>query len=70
MKKIAILSRQFTSYINFILNQANNLVSLKQKEAAMGWIMLNNEHRILHHEGDSIALIGVENWGAPPFTGN
>ncbi|WP_321517843.1 metallophosphoesterase [uncultured Bacteroides sp.] len=51
-------------------DQANNLVSLKQKEAAMGWIMLNNEHRILHHEGDSIALIGVENWGAPPFTGN
>ncbi len=49
--------------------QADNLISLKQKEAKMGWILLNNEHRILHHKGDSIALVGVENWGAPPFTG-
>lgn len=49
--------------------QADNLIALKQKEANMGWIMLNNDHRILHHKGDSIALIGVENWGMPPFSG-
>ena len=47
--------------------QADNLIALKQKEANMGWIMLNNDHHILHHKGDSIALIGVENWGMPPF---
>lgn len=34
----------------------------------MGWTLLNNEHVILHHRGDSIALIGVENDGEPPFS--
>ena len=34
----------------------------------MGWKLLNNEHDILHHKGDSIALIGVENDGEPPFS--
>lgn len=33
----------------------------------MGWKMLNNDHVILHHHGDSIALAGVENSGNPPF---
>lgn len=49
--------------------QAENLISLEKKEAGMGWVLLNNEHHILHHNGDSIALIGVENWGMPPFSG-
>ena len=34
---------------------------------AMGWKMLNNEHHIIHRGNDSIALIGVENSGRPPF---
>ncbi|WP_353332853.1 metallophosphoesterase [Bacteroides sedimenti] len=50
--------------------QADNLTTLKQKEVEMGWNMLNNGHHIIHRDGDSIALIGVENWGMPPFTGN
>lgn len=29
-----------------------------------GWILLRNEHRIIRRGADSIALIGVENWGA------
>ena len=33
----------------------------------MGWTLLNNEHRFLLAGTDSIALIGVENWGDPPF---
>jgi predicted MPP superfamily phosphohydrolase len=44
-----------------------NLNSLKQKEAEMGWKMLNNAHVMLHHGGDSIVLAGVENSGNPPF---
>lgn len=44
-----------------------NLESLKQKEAMMGWQLLNNEHVILHRGKDSIALVGVENSGNPPF---
>ena len=45
-----------------------NLDYLKQQQTAMGWTLLNNEHTILHHKGDSIALIGVENDGEPPFS--
>lgn len=33
----------------------------------MGWKMLNNEHAFLIRENDSIVMIGVENWGEPPF---
>lgn len=44
-----------------------NLIALKQKQADMNWILLNNRHVKLHQNGDSIALIGVENCGRPPF---
>lgn len=50
-------------------DMAENLDDLKDREAKMGWILLNNEHTFIHRAGDSIALIGVENWGKPPFTG-
>lgn len=46
---------------------ARNLEALGRKEAAMGWRLLANEHRILRRGADSIALVGVENIGRPPF---
>lgn len=48
--------------------EIENLDYLIRQQQAMGWKMLNNEHDILHHNGDSIALIGVENDGEPPFS--
>lgn len=48
--------------------QVENLADLKKREAEMGWKLLNNEHVILHQGNDSIALIGVENEGEPPFS--
>ncbi len=33
----------------------------------MGWDLLNNERRFLVKDGDSITVVGVENWGDPPF---
>lgn len=33
----------------------------------MGWNLLLNSHEIIHHGADSIAVIGVENIGDPPF---
>lgn len=48
--------------------QVNNLNDLKKRQADMGWILLNNEHTLLHRGNDSIALIGVENEGEPPFS--
>ena len=47
--------------------QAANLQALKDKQAQMGWTLLNNQSVKLYQETDSIALIGVENSGRPPF---
>lgn len=47
--------------------QAAQLDSLKYKQAQMGWQLLNNRHVKLYQAEDSIALIGVENSGKPPF---
>ena len=44
-----------------------NLLALKQKQADMNWILLNNRHVKLYQNGDSLAIIGVENCGRPPF---
>ncbi len=44
----------------------NNKLLLKW-EKQMGWHMLNNDHIFIKNGNDSIALIGVENWGEPPF---
>ena len=43
----------------------NELLAEWEKE--MGWHLLNNESVFLKKGKDSIVLIGVENWGEPPF---
>ena len=48
--------------------ESANLDYLLHQQAAMGWTMLNNDHAIVWHKGDSIALVGVENDGEPPFS--
>ena len=62
-------NHDYSPYIKWETEEAQeaNLNSLKSKQAAMGWKILNNDHVILHHHGDSIALAGVENSGNPPF---
>ena len=51
--------------------KAQNLQNLKDFQAKAGWKMLNNDFVFLKRKNgastDSIALIGVENWGEPPF---
>ena len=49
------------------IEKERNLLQLKDLQRKMGWKMLNNECTFVHHGGDSILLIGVENWGEPPF---
>jgi predicted MPP superfamily phosphohydrolase len=44
--------------------KAQNLEDLKKLQAAMGWKLLMNEHVIFERQGEKIALIGIENWGA------
>ncbi len=51
--------------------KAKNLDQLKEIQKNAGWKMLNNDHTFIYKNNgnrrDSIALIGVENWGEPPF---
>ncbi|MGB5941890.1 MAG: metallophosphoesterase [Leeuwenhoekiella sp.] len=44
-----------------------NLQQLKNIQAEMGWNLLLNEHRFIERNGDKIAVVGVENWGAGGF---
>ena len=51
--------------------QADNLKDLERRQVAMGWQLLNNTHVFLYEnaaKADSVALIGVENEGEPPFS--
>ena len=41
-----------------------NLESLKEVHRQLGWRLLMNEHVALERNGDSIALLGIENWSA------
>lgn len=48
-------------------DRITNIDSLIARENRMGWRMLNNNHTIIRRGNDSIAVIGVENSGRPPF---
>ena len=41
-----------------------NLENLKQLQKAMGWRLLMNEHVVFERNGEKIALLGIENFGA------
>lgn len=45
----------------------DNIRLLHTLQAELGWTMLNNRSTLIAHGNDTIALIGVENWGEPPF---
>ena len=45
----------------------NNMSDLISYQKQMGWRMLNNESDFIYRQGDSIAIVGVENVGDPPF---
>ncbi|MEO6682954.1 MAG: metallophosphoesterase [Ginsengibacter sp.] len=46
------------------VSKVQNLENLKKVHADMGWKLMMNEHAVLEKDGDQIAVIGVENWGA------
>jgi predicted MPP superfamily phosphohydrolase len=47
--------------------EAANLERVKSQFRASGLDLLLNEHRTLSLNGHALELIGVENWGKPPF---
>lgn len=56
-------SRSFSS----TEEQASNHAKVRQQYASSGFQLLNNEHRWIERAGEKICLVGVENWGKPPF---
>ena len=44
-----------------------NQEHLEKQQLNMGWKFLKNQHDIIYRNNDSIAIIGVENEGKPPF---
>jgi len=48
-------------------DKETNLVELQRLQKEMGFVMLRNTHAYIVKGNDSIALIGVDNWGEPPF---
>jgi hypothetical protein len=47
--------------------ERQNLELVKNQIRACGFDLLLNEHRRIRRNGSAIELIGVENWGKPPF---
>lgn len=62
-------NHDYGDYINWTSSEEKlkNLEQLKKMQSQMGWKLLNNETIKLYLHNDSIAIIGVENWGEPPF---
>lgn len=59
-------NHDYGDYVSWPSPQAKveNLVRLKQVHANLGWRLLMNEHVLLLKNGEQIALLGIENWGA------
>ncbi|MDE5774387.1 MAG: metallophosphoesterase [Muribaculaceae bacterium] len=62
-------NHDYGDYINWDTAQekAENMTLMKAWQRQIGWRMLNNETVDIINGGDTIKLIGVENWGEPPF---
>jgi predicted MPP superfamily phosphohydrolase len=68
--KYAVLgNHDYGTYFNWSSaeEEAANLERVKDQIRACGFDLLLNENRTLSMNGSSLSLIGVENWGKPPF---
>ena len=68
--KLSVLgNHDYGDYVAWSSEQekANNLDDLKNRQRRMGFDLLLNEHRTIEREGSRIHIVGVENWGKPPF---
>ncbi|WP_461642441.1 metallophosphoesterase [Labilibaculum euxinus] len=55
------------SYWKSPADKAENLQAIKDFHKDMGFKLLLNESETISLNGEEIALVGVENWGKPPF---
>ena len=64
-------NHDYGDYLSWNSDKAKvaNMDSLKMYQKEMGWKLLNNRHTSINNSsGESIDLIGVGNWGLPPFS--
>lgn len=47
-------------------NNLSNLIAIQRD--TLKWQLLLNQHTYIKHDKDSLLILGVENWGEPPFT--
>ena len=50
-----------------IEEKAQNIPNLEKYEKEAGFTLLRNEHISIEKNGEKIYILGVENWGIPPF---
>jgi uncharacterized protein len=62
-------NHDYGDYIQWKSPQAKieNLNDLKKAHQQMGWNLLLDEHRPITVEGESIGILGIQNWGAGGF---
>jgi predicted MPP superfamily phosphohydrolase len=48
--------------------KTSNLADLKKAHELLGWKLMLDENRAITVDGESIGLIGIQNWGAGNFT--
>ncbi|GAB1856637.1 metallophosphoesterase [Flavobacteriaceae bacterium MHTCC 0001] len=62
-------NHDYGDYIHWVSDEAKvqNLEDLKQIQKQIGFDLLLNESRYIEKDGQKIALVGVENWGAGGF---
>lgn len=68
--KFSVLgNHDYGDYIHWPSRKAkeDNMKVLEAVHAEMGFRLLKNESSVIEKEDVSIALVGVENWGLPPF---
>jgi predicted MPP superfamily phosphohydrolase len=68
--KYAVLgNHDYGTYFNWgsAEEEAANLERVKSQIRASGFDLLLNENRTVSLNGNSLSIIGVENWGKPPF---
>lgn len=59
-------NHDYGDYVSWPSNEDKkaNLDELKKIQAAAGWKLMINEHVAIEKDGQKIALLGIENWGA------
>lgn len=68
--KFSVLgNHDYGDYVRWqsVNDKAHNLQRLIQHQKEMGFQMMRNETTQIRRNGQSINLLGVENWGKPPF---